>query len=230
MDKELSAKKAAYAVLKQYKISTPTLDELLFLIKSYGFEVIDYELDSGRGSADALINELSLQSFAITGKAFTYQKSEIKLIFVCDSMTPEEKKYALAHELGHIVCGHLKNGLCNKADMTEEFEANEFAHYLLHPGAGIKVSKWVHTHKTLSLIALVVLIAGIVAIPILHHISVEKTYYGEYYVTENGEKYHDENCIYIKDKSNVHRLTIEEYESGEFEPCQICLPNNSENQ
>jgi hypothetical protein len=62
-----------------------------------------------------------------------------------------------------------------------------------------------------------------------HYTMVEKTYYGEYYVTENGEKYHDEDCIYIKDKSNVHRLTIEEYESGEFEPCQICLLDISEN-
>ena len=31
--------------------------------------------------------------------------------------------------------------------------------------------------------------------------------------------------IFIKDKSNVHRMTVDEYESGEFEPCQICLPN-----
>ena len=87
-----------------------------------------------------------------------------------------------------------------------------------------------NAHKTVSLIALVVLITGIAAISILHYISVEKSYYGEYFVTENGEKYHEENCIYIKDKSNVHRLTIEEYESGEFEPCQICLPENKEGQ
>ena len=71
MDKDISAKQAANSLLRKYKLGAPTLDEILFIIKSYGFEVIDYEIDKGRGSIETLINELSLQSFAATGKAFT---------------------------------------------------------------------------------------------------------------------------------------------------------------
>lgn len=93
MDKDISAKQAANSLLRKYKLGAPTLDEILFIIKSYGFEVIDYEIDKGRGSIETLINELSLQSFATTGKAFTYQKEDVKLLFVCDSMSANEKRY-----------------------------------------------------------------------------------------------------------------------------------------
>ena len=229
MDKDISAKRVAYSLLKKHKLGVPTLDEIVFIIKSYGFEVIDYELDKRSVGVDTLINELSLQSFAATGKAFTYQKEDVKLLFVCDSMSANEKKYALAHELGHIACGHLKNGVCNKANMTEEFEANEFAHYLLYPGKNIKAKQWARGHKSIIWIVSIVLVAILVTIPILHIVSLQKSYYGEYYVTESGEKYHEKDCIFIKDKSNVHRMTVDEYESSEYEPCQICLPNNSEN-
>ena len=47
-----------------------------------------------------------------------------------------------------------------------------------------------------------------------------------YYVTPTGKKYHREDCIFIKDKKNVERLTDKEYYSGEYDPCQICLPEN----
>lgn len=108
MGKDISAKQVANSLLRKYKLGAPTLDEILFIIKSYGFEVIDYEIDKVCGSIDTLINELSLQSYATAGKAFTYQKEDVKLLFVCDSMSANEKRYALAHELGHIACGHLK--------------------------------------------------------------------------------------------------------------------------
>ncbi len=229
MDKAFSAKKAAFSLIKQYKLGIPSLDDIVFIIKSYGFDIIDYEFGKGQKSVDSLISELSLQSLASTGKAFTYQRGEIKLVFVCSLMTSEEKRYALAHELGHIVAGHLTSEVYNKANVTEEYEANEIAHYLLHPSIGLKAENWVYRHKSLVIVSLVILLIGIGAVLMRHYSMVEKTYYGEYYVTENGEKYHDEDCIYIKDKSNVHRLTIEEYESGEFEPCRICLDDCLDN-
>ena len=52
----------------------------------------------------------------------------------------------------------------------------------------------------------------------------EKHYYGTYYITESGNKYHERNCIFVKDKTNIRRMTVEEFESGEYEPCAICLP------
>ena len=115
-------------------------------------------------------------------------KLSIKLIFLCETMSPSEKLYALAHELGHVYCGHLKNGLCIDADMDEEHEANEFAHYLLHPGWGEKIELFVRKHRAISIIATIIIICGIVSIPIIKHIQAGESYYGEYYVTENGKK------------------------------------------
>lgn len=31
--------------------------------------------------------------------------------------------------------------------------------------------------------------------------------------------------MYFVKKTNVHRMTKDEYESGNFEPCEICLPD-----
>ena len=59
---------------------------------------------------------------------------------------------------------------------------------------------------------------------IITNVMRNNAYYGEYYITESGEKYHKEDCIFVKDKKNVERLTETDYYSGEYEPCQICLP------
>ncbi len=52
----------------------------------------------------------------------------------------------------------------------------------------------------------------------------QKNYYGEYYITDTGHKYHRADCIFVKNKENVRRLTEEEFFSGDYEPCEMCLP------
>ena len=80
----------------------------------------------------------------------------------------------------------------------------------------------------MAIVAFVILLCGIISIPVIKHIQLSKSYYGEYYVTESGEKYHIEDCPVIKDKTNTHRLTIEEFESGKYEPCHICMPEETD--
>ena len=224
MAKQNRIRKTAFSVLRKHRIINPSLDDLVQIAKELGFDVIDYSKSSSDSSAEVLIRELGLESFAKSGKSFIYQNNKIKLIFLCETMDAKEKLYALAHELGHIYCGHLKDGTCcNVADMEEEHEANEFAHYLLHSGWVNKASLVVCRHKILSIIISVLIICCIISIPIITQAQLNQSYYGEYYVTENGEKYHKKDCPIIKDKTNTHRLTIEEYDTGDYEPCQICL-------
>ncbi len=45
------------------------------------------------------------------------------------------------------------------------------------------------------------------------------------YRTASGTKYHLRDCMYIKDKTDVYRLTREEFESGYYEPCGACVPD-----
>lgn len=218
------ARRTAYSVLRKHRLTNPSLDDLVKIATVQGYDVIDYSKSATQSSAGTLIRELGLQSFARNGKSFIYRNNDIKLIFLCETMTANEKKYALAHELGHVYCGHLKNGAYNtEADMEEEYEANEFAHYLLHPEWYEKV--WIHLcyHKVITIIVVVILLCCLASI---FAINLTQSFYGEYYVTEKGEKYHVADCPVIKDKKNAHRLTVKEYESGEYEPCQICLPDD----
>lgn len=108
MGEQNRIRKTAYAVLRKHKIINPSLDDLVQIAKELGFDVIDYSKFSSESSAEVLIRELGLESFAKNGKSFLYKNNKIKLIFLCETMDAKEKLYALAHELGHIYCGHLK--------------------------------------------------------------------------------------------------------------------------
>ncbi len=222
------ARAAAYSLLRQHKIADVSLDNLAQIAKEMEYSIIDYSKSLEGGYAEKLIKELRLESFARNGKSFAYRKNSVKLIFLCESMNAKEKIYALAHELGHVYCGHLKNGVCcNEADIEEEHEANEFAHYLLHPGWYERIALTICKHKVVTVLIAILLMCGIISIPVIRQIQLNRSYYGEYYVTENGEKYHTADCPIIKDRTNTHRLTIVEYESGAYEPCQICLPEET---
>ena len=58
--------------------------------------------------------------------------------------------------------------------------------------------------------------------------SDEAIYTEDLYRTESGTKYHIKDCIYIKDRKDVFRLTKKEFESGEYEPCEACMPDKRE--
>lgn len=219
-----SPRKLAYKELLNNCLSRPTLDNLIYLIESHGFDIIDFDNDEPNESISALIDNLNLRKMITSSKAFTYQNGDVKLVFVCDSLTAAEKKCALAHELGHIVLNHLING-CITPDITEEYQCNEFAHYLLNPSPLIIISQSIRKHKTAFIITAVVMVIFVLSIVGIQHVNKQNSYYGEYYITQSGEKYHDKDCIFIKNKKNIHRMTEEEYESGDYEPCQICLPN-----
>ena len=224
-----TAREIAYSVLRQYRQVYLSLDDLVRIAKELGYAVLDFSKSLKEGSTEILIRELGLESFARNGKSFIYKNNDIKIVFLCDTMNAKEKRYALAHELGHEYCGHLKNGACcNEANMEEEHEANEFAHYLLHPDWFGRAATYICKHKVMAIVAFVILLCGIISIPVIKHIQLSKSYYGEYYVTESGEKYHIEDCPVIKDKTNTHRLTIEEFESGKYEPCHICMPEETD--
>ena len=78
-----------------------------------------------------------------------------------------------------------------------------------------------------KLAATIISVIGVLAVVLIIAMTVHRnsSYYGHYYITENGSKYHEEDCLIIKDKSNTRRLTEEDFASGEYEPCQVCLPD-----
>lgn len=141
-----------------------------------------------------------------------------------EDLNEQEQLLVILHEIGHIYCGHFSHSNIIGLDVKEEHEANEFVHYVLQPVFFDRLRYIVARNKIRILIGVGVLLLLIVVLLALNHIRTEQQYYGEYYVTDSGQKYHKKECIFVKDKDNVHRLTEEEFYSGNYEPCQICLP------
>ena len=133
----------------------------------------------------------------------------------------------LAHEEGHIYCNHLTSTPVLGREVIEEHEANEFAHYLLNQGLGQQINRFVQKHRVGTIAVAIAAACILIASVAYCNVRTERRYYGDFYITTTGSKYHEKDCIFIKHKDNVERLTVEQFESGEYEPCDICLPHGS---
>lgn len=224
---------------KKYKLSHVTESSVSDILKAQGYTVVYFNAIVNDENVSQIISNLRLEEAIIRHKGFTYSDDKYRLVFVNEDLSAEERLIVLAHEEGHIACGHMNDRPIVGRDVRQEHEANEFTHYLLHPGGGERFGYFISAHKALviSLCACVLVIAaGVTAFAVLNKNNVfskngtvstgseEEELYGEYYVTSNGNKYHEKDCIHVKNKSNVRRLTKKEFESGEYEPCQTCLP------
>lgn len=225
MNNDKFAKLKVDSLFSQYKLSKINLDNLIYIIEDQGFEIIEFEVGEKSPSSSSLLKDLNLTQYAQAGKAFAYQQGSAKFVFVCEDMSAKEKLYALAHEVGHIFCLHLRDGNMDYS-VQEEYEANEFAHHLLHPNIAANIKRRVVEHKKSVVIGASITMVIVALVFIIAWIIKSNSYYGDYYITETGEKYHKKDCIFIKDKRKVERLTESDYSSGEYEPCQICLPND----
>lgn len=80
-------------------------------------------------------------------------------------------------------------------DVQEEYEANEFVHYLLKKPFLYRVKDFASKNGKWIVIGamIIVLTGGGVVVAIKYHDW--KLYEDTYYVTEQGEKYHLKNCM-----------------------------------
>ena len=170
-----------------------------------------------------LIESLDLSQHAARSRGFTYADRNHRIVFVHEDLSAEEKLLVLAHEEGHIFCGHMSSAPVIGRDVQEEYEANEFVHFILNRNGVQKVANSVRNRKKILvpiLLCAALLIVGGIVFAVVRH---EKQF-SPYYITDTGSKYHTAECPYITDKTDVRRLTVEELESGDFEPCQVCDP------
>ena len=213
------------AFRRQYSIRTVTCSGLRSALEQMGYTVATF-LPAGNTSAvDTVIRTLGLQEAVRTAKAFTYADQNYRIVFVRKDLTEKEQLVLLAHETGHIVLGHMNCGVVLGRDVTEEFEANEFSHYLLHEGPWTRFRASFQRHRKRYIACAAVLLLLMIGAAAARTIYLRQVYYGNYYVTDNGTRYHKKSCIKLRKSTNVHRLTIAEYESGKYEPCQVCLPD-----
>ena len=107
------------------------------IIKKNGWSIIGYNLNSENHIK--LLKQYDVLSIAKRTKAFTYKHETEKIVFVRSGLSSNDKRMLLAHELGHIVLGHMSD--CSVLGYTpaglidegQEDEANEFALEFLAP-------------------------------------------------------------------------------------------------
>lgn len=218
---------------KQFRKKFGLLDCDLSSIKkateAQGYTLVEFNHISNDKSVQVLIDSLGLSEYASHSKGFTYTDQNYRIVFIHEDLNQEERTKVLAHENGHIFLNHFSSYQTIGKDVLEEYEANEFAHYLLNNTPATNISNHFKRHKALYIVALTTIIvvsaiAGIISLSVKNNSSGEKSYKGDYYLTATGNKYHKSDCIYIKNKDNTKKLTEEQYKSGDFEACGICLP------
>lgn len=217
-------KKKVRKFIKTERLTTVNNQSLSSAASRLGYTIVYYSRGVNATDVETLISEFHLEGLVKTSNGFLYTSGDYRLIFLNSDLSNDEKTIVLSHEIGHIVCKHLHSDQGIGFDVREEYEANEFSHYLLNPTSLQKIGQTASNHKkTLIAIMLVLtlLIGGIVTSSV---VKKHNSYYGEYYITPTGTKYHKKDCVFVKNKNNVRRLTKEEFESGDYTPCEMCLP------
>ena len=221
MRNEKQIKSTVFSLLSKYNMRSVTLDNLVYIIEEQGYEIIEYNLTDD--ATNQIMKKLGLTDCAKSRKAFTYKQGAARFVFIFEELSADEKMIALAHELGHIFCMHLNDGNV-ECSVDEEYEANEFTHYLLQPSIWMRFRCCVIYYKKFIIAMLIVAIIALISAIFITQAVQSRSYYGEYYITKSGEKYHKKDCIFIKNKTNVERLTEKAYKLGRYKPCQMCLP------
>ncbi|MGN0691283.1 MAG: ImmA/IrrE family metallo-endopeptidase [Oscillospiraceae bacterium] len=212
--------KTAGEYLRRQMSGKVTAERIMSSLEEQGYTVVRYNSVSNSRDVAELADLLGVDDYIRSSKGFTYADSNNRIVFLNEDLSEEESVYVLLHEQGHILCRHFSEGSVLGTDVVQEHEANEFVHYVLEPTFGMKLA----VRRKPIIMSLSVIIIAVIIISLIGTVNQQKSYYGEYYLTETGHKYHKADCIFVKNKTNVRRLTEEEFESGEFEACEMCLP------
>lgn len=217
-------KKQVKSFRRKYNMRDVNVDSLKNTLSKQGYTVVEFNSIINDENVSSLIDSLKLDDYIRNSKGFTYADANYRLVFVNEDLNDEEKTLILAHEEGHIFCKHFRNQNVIGNDVMQENEANEFSFFLRNPSLGEKIYTNFKKHRVAIVSICLALIIAVIGVASYYSISKEQSYYGEYYITSTGSKYHTKNCVFVKNKTNIQRLTEEAFESGDYEPCEMCHP------
>lgn len=219
----MSEKKQVKDFKKKYKIKKIDSDVLIDILNKQGYTVVEFNGIDDTEDVTEVVDALNLAEYIRVNRCFTYFSDKHRLVFINENLNEDEKTVVLAHEQGHIWNGHFSSKSVIGHDVMQEYQANEFEHYLLK-------DKSADLRKKRRIICICLLVVSFV-IGLYWFIEKKREkaiYTDDFYRTESGTKYHIKECMYIKDKTDVYRLTKEEFDSGIFEPCEACMPDRRE--
>ncbi|GEM_PF-855496 len=216
--------------IAEHQLADITYRTLTAAIERDGYTVVEFNGVDDPQPVQRLLRALRLPPNALRSRGFTYADSCYRIIFVHQDLSDSEKKLVLAHEIGHVVCGHMGTGTVIGNDVRQESDAAAFAQRLCADNTQKTARRkaFLRAHKKAVCLSLALVLLLAVGTGAALSVAKINSYYGRYYVTESGSKYHLADCRYVKTKTNAHRLTKTEYESGEYTPCSVCLPGEAE--
>ena len=208
----------------EFGIRDVTVESLEDAFEKQGFTIIEFNPVLNDPDVNTVINSFGLQDRISHSNGFLYIDSNYRLVFLNENLNAAEKRIVLAHEEGHYYCGHMNSRDVIGRNVIEEQEANEFSHYLLQETIRSRAYNNVTKFKKPLIIGSI--IAGLVVGggAVSKYMHDRQLYEGEYYVTMHGTKYHLKNCVTIQGHDK-RRLTKEDVEKDEYEPCSVCQPD-----
>lgn len=176
------------------------------------------------------MDKLNIENEIQTKDAFVYIKGNLKIVFINEEVSDEDKLTLLLHEIGHIYDSQILDSEIVYNNIQREDYANEFSHYLKHPSIAVKALSFILKKPALIAIALaIVLTTSFGALNYSYKNKEIPTFSNNqlsnelYYVTQTGEKYHKKFCKHIKYKTNITGYTLEDVLYKGYEPCLDCI-------
>lgn len=183
-----------------------------------GFTLVEYNRLSNDRDVTTLLTSLHLVEYAAQHSAFTYADAALRIVFVQENLSESERQILLSHELGHVCCHHLDTAHPTLTGVFEEQEANEFSGQLMAYNRRCRSLRSVLlTLGVLCCIAFVCAILHWGRLP-LHGLPGSD----QVCLTHSGECYHRSNCLYVRGRSDILYVTVEEAEDAGYRPCRFC--------
>ena len=238
------ARAAARAYLRRYGVTGVSTAGLQKGLEDRGYTLVPFLAAGNSPAVATVIETLRLEQMTSASKGFTYAGADYRLVFCRADLNDDERCLILAHEFGHITLDHLAHAPILGKDVTEEYEANEFSRMLLAAPAVRRRNSWLILAAAILLVLLGIALWRIPALRgtdapsappdrAIPEVLSEQTdpdgaaYYGEYYVTPSGTKFHTKDCSFVSGerRTGARRLTVDDYATGKYTPCSRCLPH-----
>lgn len=213
-------------------------------LASIGYTIIPFNTPDG----DELVKAYGLDWEKDNLKSFTCcEHNGINAVFIDNTLHNNDKLYLILHEIGHIMLNHVGDGkIMHRDKLYSDIEAETFAfevlNYKNNTGKAIGMLMFVVisfasgyflsniSFKQPRAQALAVnTITSVQQTPlatpkldICYNTQSENTE-DVVYVTSSGKKYHLKDCRYIKNKTNITALSIEQAQNNHA-PCSVCNP------
>lgn len=240
--------KLTHEYIKRFGMGTVSARSIEQALEKQGYTVVEYSRISNQPDVETLLTSIGLKDFSRSVRAFYYHDANIRVVFVEENLSENERLVLLAHEQGHILCDPYHKSE-DRSDIMCERSAAEIAHYLTVGTPSIKVRRFFVRNKKQIVAGAAALLFAAVAVAAVLGITGSKNAQtkepdrmttasdsyiredeystendDEYFVTIHGTKYHKEDCGYIEGKV-VTVLTLEQCEKSGYEPCSGCIKN-----